>query len=139
MGRHRVDVRRNEHGYGGGPGWADPYYCDWAVVVGDRIRRLRKAREWSLAELARRVRRPVSTELLCSYSAGYMSRIERGWASAPLYVYLTIAGVLEVDPWKLLGPDDAQREVQQPEHTLLEVLRRLEIEPAEAIARLAGG
>jgi hypothetical protein len=70
------------------------------------------------------------------YSAGYLSRIERGWASAPLYVYLVVADALGVAPGRLLGPDDAEREVDQAEEMLLAVLQKLELDPAEAVARL---
>ncbi|MEA2373540.1 MAG: Helix-turn-helix domain [Thermoleophilaceae bacterium] len=132
MGRHRIHVSRAEHGFSGGPRWADPYYCEWSVVVGDRIRRLRKAREWSLRELASHVERPGGRPC----SAGYLSRIERGWASAPLYVYLVVADALGVAPGRLLGPDDAEREVDQAEEMLLAVLQKLEMDPAEAVARL---
>jgi transcriptional regulator with XRE-family HTH domain len=104
------------------------------VVVGDRIRRLRQARGWALHELARRVRKHEGGH----YSAGYFSRLERGWASAPLYVYLVIAGALEVEPGVLLGPDEVQRELAPEEAVLLRLLRRSGIEPGDAIARLAG-
>src|SRR3954449_13374878 len=118
----------------GGPRWADPYYQEWAVVVGDRIRRLRQDRGWSLIELSRRVPKPEGG----LYSAGHFSRLERGWGSAPLYVYIVIAEVLEVDPGVLLGPDEVQREIAPAEGVLLRFLERVGIDPEEAIARLAG-
>jgi transcriptional regulator with XRE-family HTH domain len=132
MGRHQTRVssfRRND-----GPRWSDPYYQEWGVVVGDRIRRLRNARGWSLVELGRRISKPEGGH----YSPGYFSRLERGWASAPLYVYLVIARELEVEPGTLLGPDEAQREVRPAEAVLLELLRAAKIRPGQAIARLSG-
>ena len=133
MGRHRINVRPLEIGYLGGPRHADPYYCEWAVVVGDRVRRLRKAEELSLDGLCRLIHRPDGGR----YSAGHLSRLERGYASAPLYFHLLLADALGVDPGRLLGPDDAQREVAEAEMTLLLFLRTADIAPHEAIARLA--
>ena len=53
------------------------------------------------------------------YSGGYFSRLERGWASAPLYVYLAIAVTLGVEPGWLLGEDAVGRETTAPERALL--------------------
>jgi transcriptional regulator with XRE-family HTH domain len=138
MGRHQTRVspiagvsvrglRRD------GPKWSDPYYCDWGIVVGGRIRRLRNERGWTLIELAEKVPKPEGG----GYSGGYFSRLERGWASAPLYVYLSIAAVLEVTPGALLGMDDSQRETTPAEQALLRFIEEAEIEPEEAIVRLA--
>jgi transcriptional regulator with XRE-family HTH domain len=132
VGRHRIHARRFEHGYFGGPRWPDPTYCEWAVVVGDRVRRLRKARDWTLVEFSRRVYRPEGGQ----YSAGYFSRLERGWASSPMYVYLAVADALEVEPGALLGADDVQKDVTDAEMTLIRCLRRLRIAPDEALVRL---
>jgi transcriptional regulator with XRE-family HTH domain len=121
-------------GLGGGPRWNDPFHCEWGTVVGDRVRRLRRERGMTLHELSMEVDKPQGGH----YSPGYFSRLERGWASAPLVVYVEIAGVFGVEPGRLLGPDDAQREVSEGEMTLLHVLRRMELVPAEAIALLAG-
>src|SRR4051794_36354349 len=131
MGRHITNI--GSFWRQGGPRWADPYYREWAVVVGDRIRRLRQDRGWPLHELARRVRKPEGGH----YSAGYFSRLERGWGSAPLYVYIVIAEELDVDPGVLLGPDEVQREIRPAEGVLLRFLERAEIDPETAIARLA--
>ena len=131
MGRHPTNVmyfRRRD-----GPRWSDPYYREWAVVVGDRIRRLRQQRGWSLRDLTERVHKPEGGH----YSGGYFSRLERGWGSAPLYVYLIIAEQLEVDAGVLLGPDEVQREITPAEGVLLRFLERSGIDPETAIARLA--
>jgi transcriptional regulator with XRE-family HTH domain len=71
------------------------------------------------------------------YSGGFISRLERGRASAPLYVYLAIADVLEVDAGVLLGPDSAAPEVTEAEAVLLRWLRGRGTEPHEAILCLS--
>jgi hypothetical protein len=52
--------------------------------------------------------------------------------------YVEIAAQFGIDAGRLLGPDDAQREVTQGEMTLVELVRRLGLSPAEAIVRLTG-
>lgn len=71
------------------------------------------------------------------HSAGFVSRLERGRSAAPLYVYLAIADVLEVDAGVLLGPEASALEVTESEAVLLRCLRELGIEPHEAILRLS--
>jgi transcriptional regulator with XRE-family HTH domain len=130
MGRYQTHVshwRRKD-----GPRWSDPYYLDWAMTVGDRIRHLRKARDWSLRDLAQRVPKPEGGH----FSTGYFSRLERGWGSAPLYTYIKIAEAFEVDPGRLLGPEEVQRDITPEESMLLRVLERAGIDPADAIVRL---
>ena len=131
-GKGAVYVRGVATGYKGGPGWADPYHCEWSIVVGDRVRRLRRARGWTLYDLRHAVAKPEGGR----YSVSTISRLERGWASAPLYVYLAVADALGVEPGRLLGPDDAEREVTEGEMTMLRVLRRTRIHPHEALVRL---
>jgi hypothetical protein len=65
-----------------------------------------------------------------------VSRLEKGYANAPLYAYIHFAEAYGVAPELLLGPDEVQRPVGLGEMTLLRVLRRLEIEPDEALARI---
>ena len=89
----------------------------------------------TLASLCELVERPAKGR----YSPGYFSRIERGWPTAPLHVFIGIARALEVEPGALLGPDDVQREVTGGEMTLVRTLRRLNIAPDEALARLSAG
>ena len=103
---------------------------DWSEVVGSRIRRLRTARGLSLIQLSQQVRR---TDGL-NYSATTFSRIERGSAASPFYVYLQVAETLEIDPGRLLGPDSALLDATEGEGTLLETLRELGIAPHEALA-----
>lgn len=113
----------------------DPYFCDWGLVVGDRVRRLRRERDMTLKDLSLEVRKPDGYR----YSMGFFSRLERGAASGPLIAYSNLAEVLEVDPGRLLGTDDAQREASEAEMTLVRVLRRMGIEPDEALVRLMAG
>lgn len=132
MGRHESDVlafRRPK----GGAGWIDRYRCEWGMIVGDRIRRLRRDREMSLVQLATAVEKPGGG----SYSPGYFSRIERGWASAPLWVYIAIASAFGIHPWLLLGPEEVQKEVTDSELTLVRFLRDQGLAPHEALVRLA--
>src|SRR5438270_7598638 len=112
MGRKPTRMHSLQTGYRpgyNGDDWMTPYWIEWGVVVGDRIRRLRRDAGMRLYDLARAVHKPEGG----GYSAGYFSRLERGWATAPLYVYVAIAEVLEVAPGRLLGPDAAQLEVTE--------------------------
>lgn len=131
MGRHRTDV-----GYltGGGPAWSRRYRCEWGEVVGARVRRLRQAKGLTLRALAANLPRPDGG----TYSASFLSRLERGYASPPLWVYVLLAEQLEVQPGRLLGLEGFEREVDEAELALVRALRRLEIAPDEAIARVLG-
>ena len=133
MGRHQT-LDGPTRGRRDGPRWSDPYFCEWSQVVGGRVRRLRLDRGWSLSDLAERVRKPEGG----AYTGGYFSRLERGWASAPLYVYLAIAETLEVDPGKLLGEDEVGRETTASERALLGFVEAAGLAPEQAIVRLAG-
>jgi transcriptional regulator with XRE-family HTH domain len=110
----------------------DPYWCEWGVVVGDRVRRLRQDRNLRLADLAALVDKPDGGH----YSLGFFSRLERGWASGPLAAYENIAHAFEIEPGRLLGPTDAQQDATEAEMTLIRVLRQMRIRPHDAIARL---
>jgi transcriptional regulator with XRE-family HTH domain len=132
MGRNRLYNRYFTNGYRNGPRWPDPYHCAWGAVVGDRIRRLRQSRNMTLHDLARVVDKPEGGH----YSPPYFSRLERGWASAPLYTYLAIADAFDIDPGVLLGPDAASLEVSEAEAMLLRCLRGLKIEPHDAMLRI---
>jgi hypothetical protein len=85
-----------------------------------------------LVDLCRLVDKPDGGR----YSPGFFSRLERGWASGPLATYVNVAHSFGVEPGRLLGPDDVQRDVSEAEMTLLSVLRRMDMSPDEAIARL---
>ena len=103
-------------------------------MVGDRIRRLRRDRDLTLVELSWKVEKPNGK----TFSPGHISKIERGWANAPLSTYLAIAAGLEVAVWRLLGPEEVQKEVTDAELTLIQFLRHVDLPPHEALARLAG-
>jgi transcriptional regulator with XRE-family HTH domain len=129
---YRFDPLRS--GYPARQGRLDPYHCEWGVIVGDRIRRLRREREMTLADLCALVDKPDGGH----YTTGFFSRLERGWASGPLVTYASVAAQFGVEPGRLLGPDDAQCEVTEAEMTLIRVMRQMRIRPHEAIARLTG-
>jgi transcriptional regulator with XRE-family HTH domain len=132
MGRHQTNVSGWAGGPGDGEGWAKGYKVEWGEVVGHRIRRLRQARGWTLAELQRRVQKPGGE----SYSTGYFSRLERGWTSPPLYVYVEIARVFEVAPGDLLGTEDFDRELSSGQRLLVGLVERLGLTTEDAIVRL---
>src|SRR3954451_20568773 len=113
---------------------ADPTYCEWGAVIGGRIRRARRQRAWTLQTLGLGLRRPDGKH----YSAGFVSRLERGRTSAPFYVYIAIADALEIDPGVLLGPDAATLGISEAEATLVRCVRESGIEPHQAILRLLG-
>lgn len=115
-----------------GEGWARRYRVEWGEVVGHRIRRLRQARAWTLLDMTRKVPKPEGGR----YSAGYFSRLERGWASPPLYVYIALAQVFGVVPGELLGVEEFDREFSAEERMLLRVAQQIGLEPHEAAARL---
>jgi hypothetical protein len=87
-----------------------------------------------LIDLCRAVDKPDGGH----YSPGFFSRLERGWASGPLATYVNVAHAFEVEPGRLLGPDDVQREISEAEMALVDLVRRLRLSPAEAIVRLTG-
>lgn len=139
MGRHQTNVRHSEAGGARKPGtpgfWRHPYYDAWGEVVGGRIRRLRRERDWTLNDLAEAIRKPEGG----AYSGGYFSRLERGWTSAPLYVYIHAAANLQVRPGALLGPDEIDRPLTPGQDALLRFVDRIGMPPEEAMARLAAG
>lgn len=89
-------------------------------------------RGWTLYELSDQVIRPDGVQ----YSASTFSRLERGAAGSPLYVYLQIARALDVEPGCLLGEDAALLEATEGELTLLRTLRTMGVAPHEALAEL---
>ncbi len=103
---------------------------EWAEVVGRRIRKLREARGWTLYQLSDQVIRPDGVH----YSVSTLSRLERGSAASPFYVYLHIARALDVEPGCLLGEDAALLEATEGELTLLRTLRMMGMTPPEVLA-----
>src|SRR3954452_4788074 len=64
-------------------------------------------------------RPPLATGLPPAPLGGFISHLERGRANAPLYVYLAIADVLEVDAGALLGPESVTMAATEAETVLL--------------------
>ena len=129
MARHRSDIA---HLGSAGPEWAHRYRCDWGMVVGARVKRLRLQRDLTLRAVSDQITRPDGGR----YSPGYFSRLERGWASPPLWVYTVLAERFEVAAGRLLGVEGFEQAVSEGELTLVRLIRRLGIEPDEAIARI---
>jgi transcriptional regulator with XRE-family HTH domain len=102
------------------------------VVIGDRIRRLRLRQGLRIKDVAMRLPKPDAV----GYSMQHVSRIERGWAVAPLHVYLSIAEVLGAEPGRLLGQDAALADLSESEATLIRALRLMQLSPEEALAQL---
>ena len=135
MGRNQTLVS----GFAGGPTdgdrWARGYRVEWGEVVGHRVRRLRQARGWALKDVVRNISKPDGGQ----YSGGYFSRLERGWTSPPLYVYVALAEALDVQPGELLGVEEFDREFSPEQRMLLRVVEELGLKPHEAAARLLRG
>jgi transcriptional regulator with XRE-family HTH domain len=131
MGRKQTYVSYTAE-VGDGVGWGRRYRLEWGEVVGHRVRRLRQARKWTLTDLARAVPKPEGGR----YSAGYFSRLERGWTSPSLYVYVAIAEVFGLAPGELLGVEEFDREFTAEQRMLLRVVDELGLAPHEALTRL---
>jgi transcriptional regulator with XRE-family HTH domain len=127
MGRHRLNIDR-----GAPQRWELLYRTPYTLMIGSRLRRLRESQGLNQRQARWRVRRPQGGP----YSQSTISRLEGGYANAPLYVYIHFAEAYEVAPELLLGPDDVQRPVREAEWTLLRTLRRLDVAPDAALARI---
>jgi transcriptional regulator with XRE-family HTH domain len=112
--------------------WEHFYRTPYTELIGSRLRRLREGRGLSQHQVRHSVKRPRGGP----YSQSLISRLERGYANAPVYVYTHFAEAFDLAPEVLLGPDDALKPVSEAEMMLLRVLRRLSISPDEALARL---
>jgi len=112
--------------------WETFYRTPYSEMVGARIRRVRRAHELSQRMVLDRVERPRGG----TYSTGLLSRIEKGYANSPLYVYLHLAAALDLEAGRLLGSDETQKPITEAEMTLVRLLRRKGIAPDEAIASL---
>jgi hypothetical protein len=82
VGRHRVAIRPMGDA---GLEWKRRYRVEWAVVVGARLRRLRETHGLRLSDLE--IFRPDGVP----YSSSFFSRLENGWGTPPLWVYVTLA------------------------------------------------
>jgi transcriptional regulator with XRE-family HTH domain len=113
--------------------WELLYRTRYSEMIGARVRRTRVSRGLTQGALLRNVERPRGG----SYSTGLLSRIEKGYANSPLYVYMHVAAALDLEAGRLMGSDETQKPISEAEMTLVRFLRRTEIKPDDAIARLA--
>jgi transcriptional regulator with XRE-family HTH domain len=136
MGRSQTQPKLlgYQTGYAGARLGKDNHWHEWAMIVGDRLRRLRAGRRWTLAELSCLVARPDGG----GYSPGYLGKIERGVAYAPLFVYLKLAELYEVHPSLLFAQDEVLKGVNEVEMTLVRVVREARVDPSDAIVRILG-
>ena len=118
--------------YDYGPAWKSSMRCEWGQVVGRRVRLLRERDGLLIHQLADKLYRADGRP----YSPSFVSRLERGFASPPLWVYIQLARMFEVSPGRLLGPEEMESTFSESELTLVRVMRQLKLEPDEAIARL---
>lgn len=112
--------------------WELRYRSPYSEMIGARIRRARINRDLTQGKLLQKVERPRG-----GVSTGLLSRIEKGYANSPLYVYMHLAEALEVEPGRMMGSDETQKPLTEVEMTLVRFLRRAGVKPDEAIARLA--
>lgn len=118
-----------------GPAWGTRYRMEWAEVVGRRVRALRRQRDMTIIELAGEIERADGRP----YSPSFVSRLERGWASPPLFAYIVLARLFDVAPGELLGSEGVERPITDAELTLVRVARNLRVPPEAAIVRLMAG
>ena len=118
-----------------GPAWGSRYRMEWAKVVGRRVRTLRLQRELTIIDLAQEIERADGRP----YSPSFVSRLERGWASPPLFAYITLARFFDVAPGELLGSEGVERPLSDAELTMVRVARNLLLSPEQAIVRLMAG
>lgn len=113
--------------------WELLYRTPYTVMVGGRLRRVRETLKLTQEQALARARRPNGR----TYSQGFLSRIEAGYANPPLYAYVHLAEAYELEPGRILGSDEAQKPITEAEMTVLKFLRRARISPDEALVRLA--
>ena len=113
--------------------WELLYRTPYTVMVGGRLRGIRETRKLTQRQALARTRRPNGG----TYSQGFLSRIEAGYANAPLYAYVHLSKAYELEPGRILGSDEAQKPITEAEMTVVKFLRRARISPDEALARLA--
>lgn len=117
-----------------GERWEMLHKTGYTLMIGRRLKRIREGRRLTQKYVADRTRKPRGNGV---YSQGLLSRIEAGYANAPLYTYIDFAEFYELDPARVMGPEDAEKPVDEAEMALIKFLRRAGISVDEAIARLA--
>lgn len=95
------------------------------VMLGERVRSLRKARDWTLNQLAERV----------GVSVGMISHIERGAKDPSLDTIERIAEAFSISPGLLLDPSLDLDRLRRVSH-LFSKLDRLQDDQLELVARL---
>jgi transcriptional regulator with XRE-family HTH domain len=118
----------------GGEPWERLHKTPYTLMIGLRLKRIREGRHLTQQAVADNTRKPRGNGF---YSQGLLSRLEAGYANAPLYAYIDFANFYELDPARVMGPEDAEKPVDEAEMTLIKVLRHMGISVDEAIARLA--
>jgi transcriptional regulator with XRE-family HTH domain len=116
--------------------WEMLHKTGYTLMLGRRLKRIREGRHLTQQHVADRTRKPRGNGF---YSQGLLSRIEAGYANAPLYAYIDFADFYELDPARVMGPEDAEKPVDEAEMALIKFLRRVGISVDEAIARLTRG
>lgn len=117
-----------------GERWERLHKTGYTLMIGRRLKRIREGRHLTQQKVADNTRKPRGNGF---YSQGMLSRLEAGYANAPLYAYIDFANFYELDPARVMGPEDAEKPVDEAEMTLIKFLRRTGISVDEAIARLA--
>ncbi len=117
-----------------GERWERLHKTGYTLMIGRRFKRIREGRQLTQQYVADRTRKPRGNGF---YSQGFLSRIEAGYANAPLYAYIDFAEFYDLDPARMMGPEDAEKPVDEAEMALIKFLRRAGISIDEAIARLA--
>jgi transcriptional regulator with XRE-family HTH domain len=107
----------------------------YSLMIGHRFKRIRIGRQLTQSKVVAIARKPNRG----FYSQGFLSRIEAGYANAPLYSYVDFANAYQLDPGRLMGPEEAEKPVGEAEMALVGFIRRLGIGPDEAMARIARG
>ncbi len=74
--------------------WEMLHKTGYTLMIGRRLKRIREGRHLTQMQVADRTRRPKGG----TYSQGLLSRIEAGYANAPLYTYIDFANFYELDP-----------------------------------------
>ena len=106
---------------------------DWGQVVGSRVRRLRTSSRLA----ARRPRGAVLQARSAATDDGtYISRLERGWTTPSLFVYIQVADALEIPAGRLLGEEGLERTLSSDQELLLRLVEHLGLTPEQAAARL---
>ena len=115
--------------------WQRLHKSPYTRMIGLRFKRVREGRHLTQSKVIEVARKPNGG----FYSQGFLSRIEAGYANAPLFSYVDFANAYELDPARMMGPEEADKPVGEAEMALIGFLRRLGISPDEALVRIVRG